>query len=99
MGKHNELGKKGEDIAADFLTRRNMIILDRNWRFGRTELDIVVMDGKTMVFVEVKTRSDDIHERPEDAVNPRKRQRITRTAIAYMDAKGMTGLSDSILWL
>jgi putative endonuclease len=85
MGKHNELGLKGENIAVSYLKEKGLEILERNWRFRRAELDIIAMEGKTLVFVEVKTRSDDIFQRPEDAVNTSKRRQIIKAAIGYMD--------------
>lgn len=84
MGKRNLLGKKGEDIAVLFLEQYGFSILARNWRYKRAELDIIAMDDKTMVFVEVKTRSDDMLGRPEEAVDTRKRGQLIKAAIAYM---------------
>jgi putative endonuclease len=84
MGNRNELGKLGEDIATIYLEKNNMPVLVRNWRYKRAELDIVAMDGKTMVFVEVKTRSDDSLSRPEEAVDTQKRGQMIKAAIAYM---------------
>ena len=88
MGKHNETGKKGEDIAATFMETQGIIILERNWRHGRAEVDLIGMDDKTMIFVEVKTRSDDFFERPEAAVHAKKRSLMSRAAIAYMHESG-----------
>lgn len=88
MGKHNELGIKGENIAAGYLEKKGFKILERNWRFRRAELDIIAFDNKTLVFVEVKTRSDDIFQRPEEAVTTSKRRHIIKAAIGYMDSIG-----------
>jgi putative endonuclease len=88
MGKHNELGQKGEDLAARYLSEKGFQILERNWRHGRAELDIIACDGETLVFVEVKTRSDDIFERPENAVNTRKRGLMIKAAIGYLHKSG-----------
>jgi putative endonuclease len=88
MGKHNETGKKGEDLAAVFLENQGITILERNWRHGRAEVDIIGMEDKTMIFVEVKTRSDDYFERPEAAVDAKKRSLLSRAAIAYMHKSG-----------
>ncbi len=85
MGKHNELGLRGENMAVVYLVDEGFEILERNWRFRRAELDIIAMEGKTLVFVEVKTRSDDIFQRPEDAVNTTKRRQMIKAAIGYMD--------------
>lgn len=84
MAKHNETGKKGEDIAYIYLTEKKIHVLERNWRYKRAEIDIIGMDDKTLVFVEVKTRTDDILERPENAVHTRKRTLMIKAAIAYM---------------
>lgn len=88
MGKHNELGIKGENIATEYLEKKGFKILERNWRFRKAELDIIAFDNKTLVFVEVKTRSDDIFQRPEEAVTTSKRQHIIKAAIGYMDRIG-----------
>jgi putative endonuclease len=84
MAKHNEIGQFGEQKAAEFLEQKGYKILDRNWRYGRAEIDIVAMDGATLVFGEVKTRSSDLFERPESAVDEKKRRLLTRAAVAYM---------------
>ncbi|MDZ7876834.1 MAG: YraN family protein [Saprospiraceae bacterium] len=84
MAEHNEIGQRGEDIAADYLTQKNYTILDRNWRCGRAEIDVVAMHGTILVFAEVKTRSNDLFQRPESAVNEKKRRLLARAAVAYM---------------
>lgn len=84
MAKHNDIGQRGEQLAADYLIQKNYTILDHNWRYGRAEIDIVAMDGATLVFAEVKTRSDDLFERPESAVDDKKRRLLARAAVAYM---------------
>jgi putative endonuclease len=84
MAKHNEIGQRGEQIATGYLEQKNYKILDRNWRYGRAEIDIVAMDGATLVFAEVKTRSNDLFERPESAVDDKKRRLLARAAVAYM---------------
>jgi putative endonuclease len=88
MAKHNEIGQFGEQAASDYLEQKGYKILDRNWRHGRAEIDIVAMDGATLVFAEVKTRSNDLFERPESAVDEKKRRLLTRAAVAYMRKVG-----------
>ena len=88
MGKHNEIGQQGEQAAADFLENKGYKILNRNWRYKRAELDIVAMDAQTMVFVEVKTRTDYTFDRPENAVDGKKQRLMTQAAIAYMSESG-----------
>ena len=64
MADHNELGKIGEELAEKHLRRIGYQILQRNWRFGHDELDIIARDGEWLVIVEVKTtlRPDDIDD-------------------------------------
>ena len=88
MAKHNEIGQEGEQAAADFLEKKGCQILHRNWQYKRAELDIVAMDGKTLVFVEVKTRTDYTFSRPENAVDGKKQRLMTQAAIAYMHESG-----------
>ena len=53
----NELGRHGEDVAAQYLAERGMVVLSRNWRCREGELDLVATDRKRLVVCEVKTRS------------------------------------------
>lgn len=84
-GKRNaELGRKGEDAAARFLERRGYDILARNWTCAVGEADIVACDESTLVFVEVKTRSDCDKGLPEEAVGTEKRKRYEKIAHAFL---------------
>ena len=84
MAKHNILGKEGEEMAAGYLEQEGYTILDRNWRCGHKELDLVVTRDDTIVFVEVKTRTGTEWGDPEDAVTDRKIRRIVNSADAYI---------------
>ena len=84
MAKHNILGHEGEDIAAKYLEQKGYAVLDRNWRCGHKELDLVVTRDDTIVFVEVKTRTGTEWGDPEDAVTDRKIRRIVNSADAYI---------------
>ena len=84
MAEHNELGKKGEDIAVEYLRRKGYRIIDRNWHNGHEEIDIVAMDGEMLVVVEVKTRFSDEFGDPDLAVTKSKQRSIVRTADAYI---------------
>jgi len=93
MADHNELGKIGEDLAEKHLQRIGYKILQRNWRFGHDELDIIARDGEWLVVVEVKTRTTDLFGEPEMEVKPAKQRSIVRTTDAYIqfsDFKGET---------
>lgn len=84
MAKHLILGHKGEDIAARYLEQHGYTILDRNWRCGHKELDLVVYKENTVVFVEVKTRSGTDFGDPWSFVDDRKIRRIVNSADAYI---------------
>ncbi|MEI7501436.1 MAG: YraN family protein [Bacteroidota bacterium] len=75
MNNHIELGKAGEEIAVGYLEAKGYLILDRNWRWGRQELDIIARDGNFIVIVEVKTRHSEYFAEPGTYVN-RDKQRI-----------------------
>jgi putative endonuclease len=80
-----KIGNKGEELAARFLSNSGYRIIERNWRFKRAEIDIVCMDGETMVFIEVKTRSSDYYGEPEEFVNDKKEKLLFDAANAYME--------------
>ncbi|MDO8599884.1 MAG: YraN family protein [bacterium] len=76
-------GKRGERIAAIFLEKQGYKILEMNFKARYGELDIIALDGKTLVFVEVKTRKTYEYGRPEEAVNPRKLHMVVQTGQYY----------------
>ena len=84
MSEHNDIGREGEDVAASYLMQKGYRIVARNWRYGPKEIDIVARDGKTMVFVEVKTRSTLAFELPQEAVTKKKMKNLVEAADAYM---------------
>lgn len=91
--KRRELpGRAGERLAEQFLRREHrMRTLSRGWFFRRGELDLVMADGETVVFVEVKTRESTQRGRPEEFVTPIKQQRLTRAALVYLKRRGWLG--------
>nr|MBP8067657.1 YraN family protein [Pedobacter sp.] len=66
MARHNDLGKRGEQLARQFLIQRGYEILDENWVFERAEIDLIAYINRIIVFVEVKTRSSTGFGLPED---------------------------------
>ena len=88
MAKHNELGKKGEEIALKFVSGKGYAILETNWRHRKAEIDIVAKDGDILVFIEVKSRSDDFFGRPESFVDERKQLLMADAASVYMEKIG-----------
>ena len=72
MAEHYELGKKGEQLAIDYLIKQGYKIVERNWRFQKAEIDIIARKEETLISVEVKTRSTNDFGNPQDFVNPKK---------------------------
>lgn len=83
----------GEDAAAGFLAGRGLRILARNWATKMGEIDIVALDGSTVVFVEVKTRFRDTFVAPELCVDHRKQTRLRKTAEAFLQKASPAALS------
>ena len=81
------LGRKGEDAACTFLVGRGHSILERNWRFGRLEIDIISMDENGIHFVEVKCRRLPMEAEPQESGTRTKQQRIYRAALGYINSK------------
>ncbi len=89
MPKHIETGKRGESVAAEYLERKGWRIVERNWRAGRGEIDLIAWaHDRLLVFVEVKARSGDGFGGPEEAVDARKQDIMARTAGIYMEHIG-----------
>ncbi len=86
MAKHNILGERGETIAYDYLTHKGYKIVARNWRHRKAEIDLIAWDDKTLVFIEVKTRSNDLFGKPEVSVDDKKETLIIAAASAYMES-------------
>ena len=94
MAEHNDLGKWGEQYVEAFLRRKGYIILERDWRHGRSLCDVDLIcktaDETTIVFVEVKTRSADDITLPEDAVTLNKMRRLGHSADNYVKMNNIT---------
>ncbi|SFR75561.1 putative endonuclease [Agromyces sp. CF514] len=86
MAHNAELGRRGEQLAADHLESRGLRVIDRNWRCVHGEIDLVARDGEATVFVEVKTRTSHDYGHPFAAITPPKLARLRRLAIAWCEA-------------
>ena len=83
-----QLGKKGEQVAVDYLTRKGFHIKARNKRIGRGEVDIIARKGNLLVFVEVKMRNKHTFGHPESFVSPNQQLQYHEAATAYIDSIG-----------
>ncbi|NQX86149.1 MAG: YraN family protein, partial [Flavobacteriaceae bacterium] len=84
--KHNELGKKGEQLAVDYLQSKNYTIIELNYRFEKAEVDIIAKTQNILAIIEVKTRSTKDFGNPEDFVKPKQIQRLVKAVDAYVTA-------------
>lgn len=83
MAGHNEIGKQGEGIACEFLKRKGYVIVWRNYRTKRAEIDIIARHKGVLVFVEVRSKQHEWFGSPEHTINTKKIARLKRNAIAY----------------
>jgi putative endonuclease len=81
------LGTRGEEIAVSFLKKKGFKIVARNYRTVFGEIDIIAIDRDSIVFIEVKTRSDKTYGHPFEAVTRRKKEKIGKVALAYMKSQ------------
>ena len=82
MARHNEFGKWGEDVAAEYMQERGFEILARNWRHEHKEVDIIAQKDESLYFVEVKTRHGE-EWNAEEAITPKKRALLWRAMMAW----------------
>ncbi len=84
MGKNNELGQEGESLAADYLKNNGWEIVEMNYRYRRTEIDLIARKDGFLVFFEVKSRTGTAFGMPEDSVDQKKAENVTRAAEQYI---------------
>lgn len=84
MAQHNELGKKGEQLAVDFLLKNGYKIIERNYRFDKAEVDVIARKKDVLAIIEVKTRSTSNFGSPEEFVKPKQMQRLVKAVDEYV---------------
>ncbi len=84
MAYHNELGKLGEQLAVDYLSRNGFTILERNFIYDKAELDIIAQKEKRVIVVEVKTRNSAFFGDPQDFVTKAKIKLMVKAANEYV---------------
>ncbi len=83
--ERKSLGKAGEDLAERYLKRQGYAIVERNYRCPLGEIDLIALNKRVVVFVEVKTRRVDTSGAPLESVNAVKQRRLKRTALHYLN--------------
>ena len=93
MNRHNlDIGKFGENLAVDFLTKRGYKIADRNFSCPLGEMDLVARENGVVVFIEVKSRSSIRFGLPQEAVDFNKRRKLAQVALFYMKMNNLSGM-------
>ena len=87
MATHNKTGKKGEQLAKEFLEANNYVILETNYRYKKAEIDIIALKNNILAIIEVKTRTSIDFGEPESFVNNKKIKLILEATNAYIDSK------------
>lgn len=89
MAQHNETGKEGEELAANYLLKNGYEILARNWHYGKLEVDIIAQKENTLCIVEVKTRTGNYFGEPHEAVTKAKEKFLADAADYYIQSKNL----------
>ncbi len=85
MATHNDTGKYGENEAAKFLKKKGYLVLKKNYRYQRSEVDLIVQKDNLIVFVEVKVRKNRFFGNPEEFVSEAQAERILEAAEAFQE--------------
>lgn len=89
MSSAHRVGMRGEELALSFLSGLGYHLLEKNYRCRLGEIDLIMKDGQTLVFIEVKTRRSTLYGSPQEAVGPAKQAKIRRLAGYYLLTKGI----------
>ena len=84
MAYHNELGKLGEDLAVELLIDKGYDILERNFKYGKAEIDIIASKSDMLIVVEVKTRNSSVFGDPQSFVSKKKIGLLVQAANEYL---------------
>ena len=87
MAQHNELGKRGEELAINYLQNKGYLIVEKNYRFHKAEIDIIAHKENVLIAVEVKTRTTSSFGNPQDFVNQKKIQLLVKAMNNYVEEK------------
>lgn len=89
MGKHNEFGKEGEEIATKFLVEKGYRIKHKNYRYLKSEIDIIAQKGDILAIVEVRARSNDFIIPIADTITQKKIKLLVRGANQYVTSRNL----------
>ncbi|MDO6812627.1 YraN family protein [Tenacibaculum soleae] len=89
MAEHNDLGRKGEELAIEYLEKKGYLIVEKNYRYKKAEVDIIARKEAVLVVIEVKTRSSNYFGNPQDFVNPKKIKLLVMAIDNYVIEKDL----------
>ncbi|MEE9350467.1 MAG: YraN family protein [Flavobacteriaceae bacterium] len=89
MAEHNALGELGEQMAFNFLKKEGYTIVEKNWRFKKAEIDLIVQKKDTLICVEVKTRSTDFFGDPQDFIDAKKIKLLVGAMNEYVESNDL----------
>ncbi|CAM1359043.1 conserved protein of unknown function [Tenacibaculum soleae] len=89
MAQHNDLGRKGEELAIEYLEKKGYLIVEKNYRYKKAEVDIIARKEAVLVVIEVKTRSSTYFGNPQDFVNPKKIKLLVMAIDNYVVEKDL----------
>lgn len=95
----SRVGRMGEDVVCGYLIERGHSVIERNWRMGHLEIDIITLAPDGLHFVEVKSRTAPLTADPEDNVGWLKQKRVAEAAQGYLNSKDTSLLSGLEVWL
>lgn len=84
-----DMGQDGENIAFSYIRQQGYRVVERNYRCPYGEIDLIAKDGETFVFIEVKSRQSALFGQPEDAVDFRKKKKLSTVALWYLEEKNI----------
>lgn len=85
MAEHSDLGNLGEEEAVAYLKKNGYKIINRNWRFSKAEIDVIVEKDDWLIMVEVKTRTNDSFGKPQEFVSRTKQKHLIKAANRYLE--------------
>ena len=87
MAKHNDIGDKGEELACDYLLNKGYLLMAKNYRYQKSELDLVMFYNSNVIVVEVKTRSTNYFGEPFDFVDTKKQNMLIEGASGFLEER------------
>ena len=93
LNSRSRLGQEGEEIACRLLKKKGYKIIERNYKSFLGEIDIIARDGRTLTFVEVKTRKTPDLGTAKGAVGPRKQRKLSMVALDYLNRRALSDQS------